>query len=247
MKFKNKVALVTGSSRGLGREIARGFAREGASVVINYNSSEKQAQELGKTLEENGTQCLVIKADVGNIAEVEAMFEEVMAHFRRVDILVNNAGLYHDSPVWKMDMDVWEDVLKTDLTSVFNCTKFATKFMRQQEFGRIINISSVIGQVGSFGTSNYAAAKAGIFGFSKSVAREVARKNITINSLALGFIEIGMLLKLSAEIRETILKQIPMKRWGKPLEVVETILFLASKEAGYITGQVISINGGYYL
>ncbi len=247
MRFKDKVVLITGGARGVGKEITQGFAREGANVVINYNTSEKLARELSGMLETEGCQCLVIKADVGNGDEVEAMFATALKRFGKIDVLVNNAGIYQDSPVWKMKDSAWEEVLRTDLTSVFNCTRSATKHMRGQGWGRIINISSVVGQVGSFGTSNYAAAKAGIFGFTRSVAKEVARKNITINSLALGFIEAGMLLRLPLEIQEAILKQIPMRRWGKPEEVVETVLFLASRGAGYITGQIISINGGYYM
>jgi len=247
MRFEKNVVLVTGGSRGVGREIALGFAREGAHVVINYNKSEKQAKETADTINENWNRCLVIKADVGDINEVERMFKQVMTEFGRIDIVINNAGIYEDSPVWKMSPETWDRVLRTDLTSVFNCTRFATQAMREKGFGRIVNISSVVGQTGSFGTSNYAASKAGIFGFTKSVAKEVARKGITVNAVALGFIEAGMLLALPEEIQAAILKQIPMKRWGKPSEVVETIMFLASEGGGYITGQVIGINGGYYM
>ena len=190
---------------------------------------------------------MAIKADVGNINDVEKMFDKIISVFGKIDVLINNAAIYEDSTVWKMSIDTWDKVIRNDLTSVFNCTKFATKYMRQQEYGRIISISSVVGQTGSFGTSNYSAAKAGIFGFTKTVAREVATKNITVNAVALGFIEIGMFIRLPDKIKRTILEHIPMRRWGRPKEVVDTILFLASEDASYITGQVINVNGGYYM
>ncbi len=247
MDFNKKVVLVTGSSRSIGREIALGFAQNGAHVVINYNKSEKLALELEETINNKWNKCMVIKADVGNINDVRTMFDKIIKEFGRIDVLVNNAAIFEDSVVWKMSSEVWENVIRSDLTSVFNCIKHATKYMRQQEYGRIINVSSVVGHTGSFGTSNYSAAKAGIFGITKAVAREVARKNITVNALTLGFIETGMLLKVPEEIQAVILKQIPIGRWGKPKEVVDTAIFLASEEASYITGQIIDVNGGFYM
>lgn len=247
MRFKDKVVLVTGSSRGIGKKLIQGFAEEGANVVINYYRSKKQAEELEVNINGKFNRCISIQTDVGDINQVESMFKKIISEFRKIDILVNNAAINIDSAVWKMSIDDWEMVIRNDLTSVFNCTKFALADMRKHVYGRIINISSVVGQIGSFGTCNYAAAKSGIFGFTKGVAKEVAKKNITVNSIALGFIEIGMQQKLPQEVKNSVLKQIPLGRWGKPKEVVDTVKFVASEEAGYITGQVLHLNGGYYM
>ncbi len=247
MRYKNKVVLVTGSSRGLGKEIIKGFAEDGANVVINYNSSEKEAEELFTYLSEKYNRSIIIQADVGDINQVENMFKKIIFEFGKIDVLVNNAAINNDRVVWKMNIDIWENVIRNNLTSVFNCTKYAAENMRKNAYGRIVNISSVVGQVGSFGTCNYAAAKSGIFGFTKGVAREVARKNITVNSIALGFIEIGMQQRLPQEVKDRVLKEIPVGRWGKPKEVSDAVKFLASEEAGYITGQILHLNGGYYM
>ena len=247
MKFKDTVVLITGSSRGLGREMALGFAKEQAKVIINYRSSEKKARELTQMINDNWNHSIAIKADVGDITEVEGMFNRIISEYGKIDILINNAAIYEDSTIWNMSSEIWDKVIRSDLTSVFNCTKYATKYMREQRHGRIINISSVVGLTGVFGTCNYAAAKAGIFGLTKTVAKEVATRNITVNALTLGYFEEGMLVRLPEDTQDYILKQIPMKRWGKPSEVVHTAMFLASEEAGYITGQIINVNGGYYM
>jgi len=246
MKFKDKNVLVTGSSRGLGRRIALEYAKEGANVIINYNKSKEASEELKKELDEYTGNHLLIEADVSNYSLVEDMFAIISKEFEYLDILVNNAGIYEDSVVWKMDEKIWDNIIQTDLSSVFYCTKFAIQSMRKRGYGRVLNISSVVGQTGAFGTSNYSAAKAGIFGFTKSVAKEVASKKITINSLAVGFIEEGMLLRLPEEVQKSIIKQIPIGRWGKPKELIDTVFFFTSKEASYITGQTINVNGGYY-
>ena len=175
------------------------------------------------------------------------MVNKTLEEFGRIDILINNAGFYRDSTVWKMSEEVWDEVIDINLKGTFNCTNSVINHMRKQEFGRIISISSVVGQIGVFGTSNYSAAKAGLFGFSKAVAKEVANKNITVNVLTLGYFDIGMLRRLSESTQETILKQIPMKRFGKLEEVNATALFIASEGASYLTGQVIHLNGGYYM
>ena len=247
MQFSGKIALVTGASRGLGREIALGLAEEGAHVIINYSKSKNEAEDLKQILDSKNLNCTIFRCDVSSHSEVKNMFEKVIKEHEKIDILVNNAAIYKDSTVWKMDKEIWDEVIKTDLSSVFNCTKFAVSNMRQNGFGRIINISSVVGQTGGFGTSNYSAAKSGIVGFSKSVSKEVAQKGITVNNLSLGFIETGMLLRLPEKIQNNIKNQIPMKRWGKPSEVVSAVIFLCSEDAAYITGQTINVNGGYYV
>ena len=182
MKFKDKNVLVTGSSRGLGRRIALEYAKEGANVIINYNKSKEASEELKKELDEYTGNHLLIEADVSNYSLVEDMFAIISKEFEYLDILVNNAGIYEDSVVWKMDEKIWDNIIQTDLSSVFYCTKFAIQSMRKRGYGRVLNISSVVGQTGAFGTSNYSAAKAGIFGFTKSVAKEVASKKITTPS-----------------------------------------------------------------
>jgi len=247
LRFKDKVVIVTGSSQGIGKELVLSFAREGARVVINYNSSKSLAEEVKSEIKNLGNDCLCIRADVSNIKHTESLFNKVLEKWGVVDILVNNASVYSDSTIWNMSEDTWSEVIAADLTSVFNCTKFASKAMRKQESGRIINISSVVGQVGAFGASNYAAAKSGVFGFTKSVSKELASKKITVNAVALGFVETGMLLRLPKQIQDNILDSIPLKRWAKVSEVSSLVKFLSSDEAAYITGQIINLNGGYYL
>lgn len=247
LRFQNKVVIVTGSSQGIGKELALSFANEGAKVVVNYNSSKDKAEEVHSQIKELGNDSLCIQADVSNINQVRGLFDEVLDKWGAIDVLVNNASVYSDSTIWNMSEDKWSEVISADLTSVFNCTKFASGIMRNQESGRIINISSVVGQVGAFGASNYAAAKSGVFGFTKSVSKELASKRITVNAVALGFVETGMLLKLSKQIQDNILSSIPLKRWAKVSEVSSLVKYLSSDEAAYITGQIISLNGGYYL
>lgn len=246
-RFKDKVVIVTGSSQGIGKELALSFSKEGARVVINYNSSKALAEEVRTEIKALGNDCLCIKADVTNIEQVGSLFDKVLDKWGMVDILVNNASIYNDSTVWNMSEDKWSEVIAADLTSVFYCTKFASKVMRGQESGRIINISSVVGQVGAFGASNYAAAKSGVFGFTKSISKELASKKITVNAVALGFVETGMLLRLPKQIQDNIIDSIPLKRWAKVSEVSSLVKYLSSDEAAYITGQIINLNGGYYV
>jgi len=247
MKLSNKVAVVTGSSRGLGREIGLCLAREGANVVVNFKEKEQLADEVVCLIKNMGRQAFSFKADVRNYQEVEAMVSSAVKEFGTVDILVNNAGINRDSTVVKMEKEVWEEVIAVNLAGVFNCTKAVIGYMIDNGFGRIINISSVVGQTGSAGASNYAASKGGVIAFTKAVAREVAKKGITVNALALGYIDIGMGQRLSQEMKDNILKQILIGRFGKPEEVGYAVVFLASDEASYITGEVININGGFYL
>lgn len=247
MRLKDKVCIVTGSSRGIGKGIATALAEEGAKVVINYRSQGDAAKKTADEITEKfHTDLEIVKADVSREKDVVAMVKRTKERFGTIDILVNNAGVFKDSTIWNMDKDFWDDVISTNLTGVFLCTKHAIPLMREKNWGRIINISSVVGQIGTFGASNYAASKAGVFGFTKAVAKEVARKNITVNCIALGYVETGMNLRLPEELRQKILEQIPMKRFGKVEEVAGSVVFLCSEEAAYITGQVIHLNGGYY-
>jgi 3-oxoacyl-[acyl-carrier protein] reductase len=241
------VVLITGGTQGIGKIIAMEFAKQSATIILNYHSNDEEAR---KTVEEiyraTSIHVEIYKADVANEEQVNQMINTIKGWFGRIDILVNNAGIFKDAVSWKMDKDAWDSVLATNLTGAFLCTKHVLPLMREQGFGRIINVSSVVGQTGVFGASNYAASKAGLIGFTKAVAKEVATKGITINCIALGYINAGMNLKLPEDMRAKILETIPMKRFGDAEEVAETVIFLCSKGAGYITGQIIGINGGLY-
>ena len=248
MRLKDKVCIVTGSSRGIGKGIAIAFAKEGGKIVINYRFQGDAAKETANEIvEKYRTEVEILRADVSKEEEVVEMVKKTKKRFGTVDILVNNAGVHQDSVIWKMDKNIWEEVMSTNLTGVFLCTKHVVPVMREKGWGRIVNISSVVGQIGMFGASNYAASKSGIFGFTKAAAKEVANKNITVNCVALGYIEAGMNLRLSEEIRQKVLQEIPMKRFGKMEEVTGPVVFLCTDEAAYITGQIIHINGGYYM
>jgi 3-oxoacyl-[acyl-carrier protein] reductase len=239
---------VTGSSRSIGKGIAIAFAKEGAKTVINYRSQEEAAKETANEIvEKYHSEVEIVKADVTEEKEVVEMIKKTKEHFGKVDILVNNAGVHRDHVIWKMDRNIWDEVMSTNLTGAFLCTKHVVPVMREQSWGRIINISSVVGQIGIFGASNYATSKSGLFGFTKAVAMEVADRNITVNCIALGYIEAGMNLRLPEEMRQRVLRAIPMKRFGKIEEVTGPIVFLCTDEASYITGQIIHINGGYYM
>lgn len=242
----DKVCIITGSSRGIGKGIATAFAKEGANIVINFRSQEDAAKETAEEIvEKYDAEVEIVKADVSKEEEVVEIVERTRKRFGTVDILVNNAGVHKDSVVWKMDKNVWEEVISTNLTGVFLCTKHVVPIMREKSWGRIVNISSVAGQIGLFGAGNYSASKSGLFGFTKTVAREVANRNITVNCVAFGYIETGMNLRLPEEIRQKVLQEIPMRRFGKVEEVSGPIVFLCTDEAAYITGQIIHINGGY--
>lgn len=242
----DKVCIITGSSRGIGKGIATAFAKEGANIVINFRSQEDAAKETAEEIvEKYDAEVEIVKADVSKEEEVVEIVERTRKRFGTVDILVNNAGVHKDSVVWKMDKNVWEEVISTNLTGVFLCTKHVVPIMREKSWGRIVNISSVAGQIGLFGAGNYSASKSGLFGFTKTVAREVANRNITVNCVAFGYIETGMNLRLPEEIRQKVLQEIPMRRFGEVEEVSGPIVFLCTDEAAYITGQIIHINGGY--
>ena len=244
--LEGKTALVTGSGKSLGRTIALNLARLGADVAVNYNTSGEGAKEVSEAISELGCKSIPIQADVSHSEFVQEMFREVVSELGSVDILVNNAAINIDSSIRKMDDDTWNRVLEVCLTGSFNCTREAIPAMRDSGWGRIINISSIAAYLGVFGAANYAAAKSAIIGFTKSLAREVARYSITANVVAPGYIDIGMTHRLPEKMQEGLLDQIPMGRLGQPDEIAATVAFLVSQGAAYITGQVIHVNGGLY-
>lgn len=242
--LENKVALVTGGSRGIGREIALTLAGYGASVIVNYNGSKERADEVVAEITENGGRALAIQANVASAQDVAKLFEEAAAAFGRIDILVNNAGITKDNLILKMSEEEFDAVLDTNLKGAFLCMKHASKLMLRQKAGRIINISSISGIIGNAGQANYCAAKAGLIGITKSLARELGSRGITVNAVAPGFIETDMTEKLSEQIKEGMLAQIPLKRAGSVKDIAEAVAFLASERAAYITGQTLQVNGG---
>jgi len=247
MRLENRVAVVTGSSRGIGRAIALELAKGGASLVINNDKSVEEALETVEVIKNLGRKAVYFQADVSKFPQVSDMFASIISGFGRVDILVNNAGIIKDAFLENMSEEDWESVISINLKGTYNCTKSALKLMKQQAYGRIVNIASVVGQRGNIGQANYAASKAAVIGFTKTVAREYARFGITANAVAPGFIETSMLKKVPENVLTKILSQIPLRRFGKPEEVAKLVAFLVSDDAGYITGQVININGGFYM
>lgn len=244
MKLEHKVAIVTGASRGIGKAIALELARNGADVVINYSGNEEAAKNVAKEVEQLGRKALVIKANVAISSEVEEMFKETIAAFGKVDILVNNAGITRDNLMMRMKEEEWDAVINTNLKGVYNCMKAATRPMMRQKSGRIVNISSVVGILGNPGQVNYVAAKAGVIGITKTMAKELASKGITVNAVAPGFIETDMTDELSEGIKEGLLKQIPLNKLGQPEDIAKVVSFLVSEDAQYMTGQTISVDGG---
>lgn len=239
-----KVALVTGAGRGIGRAIAEALARDGYAVAVNYSRSEAAANEVVEELRRRGAEAVAVKADVADAAEVKNMFKTVTEQLGPVSVLVCNAGITRDNLLMRMKESEWDEVVSTDLNSLFYCAKEAVRPMLKGRWGRIIAITSINGLRGSAGQCNYAAAKAGVTGFVKSLAREVAAKGITVNSIAPGFIETDMTAVLNEEIREKFIEQIPAGRPGLPQEIAEAVAFLASDRAAYIQGQVIAVDGG---
>jgi len=246
-RCKGKVAVVTGGSRGIGRALVLAYAKEGAAVIVNYVRNREKAQEVAAQVEQFGSQSLAVQADVTREDQVRALTSRALKTFGKIDILVNNAGHYEDAAVWKMEEAAWDRVLDVNLKGTFLCTKAVAPTMRERNYGRILNISSVVGQIGIFGTSNYTAAKAGVLGFTKTVAKELVSKGITVNALALGYFDTGMFRALPPEVQEKIVAEIPVGRPGTMDEVTEPALFLTSDGASYITGQVLHLNGGYYM
>ena len=244
MLLDGKTALVTGASRGIGRAIALRLAAEGARVAINYAGNVKAAEEVKAAIEAAGGTAILCRADVADSAAVEAMVAAVAKEFGTIDILVNNAGITRDTLLMRMKDEDFAKVLDTNLKGVFYCTKAVSKLMMKKRAGRIVNMASVIGLVGNAGQANYAAAKAGVIGFSKSVAKELASRGITVNVVAPGFIGTDMTADLPETVKEKALADIPLGKMGEPEDVANAVLFLASDQASYITGQVVNVDGG---
>ena len=242
--LKNKIALITGAGRGIGRAIAIALAKEGAEVVINYNGSEERAKEVKQTIEENGGKASIYKCNVSDFATCEAMIKDIVKEYGHLDILVNNAGITKDGLIMKMKEEDFDSVLNVNLKGTFNTIRHSARQMLKQRSGKIINISSVSGILGNVGQANYAASKAGVIGLTKTMARELGSRGITVNAIAPGFVDTEMTEVLSEEIRENACKQIILGRFGKPEDIANTAVFLASDKAAYITGQVISVDGG---
>lgn len=244
IRLDERVALVTGGSRGIGRAIAQTLATTGATVIVNYRGNQAAADETVAAIAAAGGKAVAIQADVANGADVERLFKQIGDQFGRLDILINNAGITRDTLLMRMKDDDWDAVLDTNLRGIFLCTRAAMKFMARARWGRIINITSVVGLMGNAGQANYAAAKAGIIGFTKSVAREYGSRAVTVNAVAPGFIDTELTAVLGADTREALTKQIPLGRLGSPDDVAGVVTFLASEQAAYITGQTFNSDGG---
>ena len=241
---RSRVAIVTGGGRGIGRAVAVRLAAEGANVAISYRSNDDAAQETAEAVREAGVECEVFKGDVASPEDVQVLFEGVKGAFGRLDILVNNAGVTRDNLIMRMKEEEFDEVLRTNLGGTYLCTRAALRPMIRARWGRIVNVSSVVGLVGNAGQANYAASKAGIIGFTKSVAREVAQRGITANAVAPGYVETELTGSLPENVKETIRTQVPMGRFGEAQEVAEVVTFLAGEGAGYVTGQTIAVDGG---
>ena len=243
MRFKDQIVMVTGSTRGIGKDIAQAFGKEGAIVII-LGRNAQQAQKAQDELTKEGIRAEKFVCDVTNLKNVQEIVEKIVDKHKSVDILVNNAGITKDNLLLRMSESDWDEVIAINLKGVFNCTKVITRIMLKAQKGKIINISSIIGLTGNSGQANYAASKAGIIGFTKSIAREIASRGITVNAVAPGYIETDMTLKLKENTRQEIQKNIPLGRLGSPKDVAGVCLFLASPQADYITGQTIVVDGG---
>ncbi len=243
MPLKGQTAVVTGGGRGIGKEIALALARDGANIVIADLITE-QSEEAAEEIKKLRCKALIQKVDVSKAAEVEDMVQNTINEFKTLDILINNAGVTRDTLIVRMKEEDWDFVLKVNLTGTFNCTKAAAKYMMKQRKGRIVNITSIVGVMGNAGQANYSASKAGIIGLTKTSARELASRNITVNAVAPGFIDTEMTRSLNENIKQQLKEQIPMGKLGRPEDIANCIKFLVSDDASYITGQVIHVNGG---
>ena len=247
MQLIGRTALVTGASRGIGRAIALSLAQEGADVAVNYLSNRDLAADVVDQIREMGRKAMLAQADVADYPDAHRMAREVLEEFGQLDILINNAGINSDHTFVKMDQASWQKVLAINLDGPFNCTKVLVDQMIKDGWGGIVNITSVIGQIGNFGQANYAASKAGLAAFSKSLAKELVSKGITVNCVAPGFTETEMVMAIPEKVRMKLLEQIPMKRFGRTEEVARACVYLCSKDGDYITGAELSINGGLFM
>jgi len=247
IRLDGQVALVTGASRGIGRAIAERLARAGAAVFINFVQNQAAAEEVLEQIQADGGQAALCRFDVGDGTAVTTAVQKVLERQGKIDILVNNAGMSIDTLLVRLKADEWTQVLNANLTGVFLCTKAVTRSMMRQRSGRIINLTSVVAQTGNAGQAAYSAAKAGVIGFTKTMAKELASRSITVNAVAPGFIETDMTRSLPEEAKTGYLSHIPVGRWGTVEEVADVVAFLANPRAGYITGQVINVNGGMYM
>jgi 3-oxoacyl-[acyl-carrier protein] reductase len=242
----SRIALVTGGSRGIGRSIALRLAKDGFYVVVNYISNESAAQDVLTEIENAGGKGKIARFDVADYDATQEAIEKIIEELGGLHILINNAGITHDTLILRMKKEEWNNVISINLNGVFNCTKAVTRIMIKQRFGRIINITSVVGETGNSGQTNYAASKAGIIGFTKAAAREMAPRSITVNAVSPGFIETDITMALTDEIRKGYIEKIPLGRFGSPEDISGIVAFLITDEASYITGEVIRVNGGIY-
>lgn len=244
MKLKGQIAIVTGASRGIGRAIALELANQGADVVVNYSGNEEKAKSVVEEILSSGSRAFAVQCDVSDSDSVAAMLKRTIDEFGKVDILVNNAGITKDNLLMRMKEDEWDQVINTNLKGVFLCTKAVTRPMMKQRKGRIINVASVVGITGNPGQANYVAAKAGVIGFTKTAAKELASRGITVNAVAPGFISTDMTDQLPEDVRNQLLSQIPLGRLGNPGDIAKVAAFLASDDSSYMTGQTLSVDGG---
>ncbi|EHS58735.1 3-oxoacyl-[acyl-carrier-protein] reductase [Paenibacillus sp. Aloe-11] len=245
--LSGKTALVTGASRGIGRSIALALAEAGANVAVNYAGSEAAAAEVAEQIRAKGVEAIMVQANVGRADEADRLIKDVIDAWGKIDILVNNAGITRDNLIMRMKEEEFDQVIETNLKGVFNCLKAATRPMMKQRSGRIINISSVVGVLGNAGQANYVAAKAGVIGLTKSSAKELASRGITVNCVAPGFIDTDMTQVLADDLRDSMLGSIPLARLGRPEEIANVVLFLASDASSYMTGQTLHVDGGMYM
>lgn len=242
-----KTAIVTGASKGIGAEIARRLNELGYNLVLNYNTSNQAIEELVNSFVNKDTKNLIIQCDVSNFNGAKSLIDEAYKNFDKIDALINNAGITKDNILPLMSEEEFDLVIDTNLKGTFNCSRHISKRMMKQNFGRIVNISSVVGLSGNAGQTNYSASKAGVIGLTKSMARELAKKNILVNAIAPGFIETEMTSKIPEDIRNQMIKDIPLQKLGRPSDIADAVEFLISDKATYITGQVLSVNGGFYI
>ena len=248
MDNSGRVVIVTGGSKGIGRAVALKFVQEKAKIcIVHYDPDESSSDETLNILTQQGIEAESHRVDVSSYGDVDALFDNILSRFGKVDVLVNNAGITRDTLLMRMSEEEWDTVIRVNLKSVFNCTHAVIRSMIKQRGGRIVNISSVVGRIGNAGQANYAASKAGIMGFTKTVAREIAGRGITVNAVAPGFINTEMTASLPDKVKESFLQQVPLGKMGEPEDVAEAVYWLCSDAAGYITGQTIHVNGGMFM